>query len=96
MKTLIALCLVFAGCRVTQEQKLDGEATARVVVEFPQTQACFDDKRIETYEQLKECLELVTNNKWTVTAEGEVIEAIDGLVPEDEAIDQPTNIEGAS
>ena len=71
-----------------------GEVVAKVVVEFPQAQECFDDDRIETYDQLRECLWLLTNYTWTVSADGEVVSMIQDLQNQiDEARDQDSNNE---
>lgn len=79
MKSVATLAFIFlAGCSVTQKQELGGEATARVVFEFPAAQACFDDERIETFEQLKICLELTTNSRYTVDASGAIIDSLMG------------------
>lgn len=86
MGVLLTLSLV--SCRVTQRNEVGGEAVARIIVEFPQADRCFTDPRVETFEQIKQCLELVTNSKWTIDASGEVIEAVTDLLPEDEA-EQP-------
>lgn len=109
--SIIVLAMSLGACKVTQRQEANGEITAKVIIEFPQAQMCFQDPRITTYEQLKECLELVTNNKWTVDVAGEVVEALETAVdadetesnsevpPEegaDEAVNVPSNIQGAA
>lgn len=79
MVILIGTVLSLQSCRVTQRQELDGDVEAKVIVEFPQAQACFNDPRIETFEQLEKCLELVTNNRWTVTVDGEITPLLEGV-----------------
>jgi hypothetical protein len=72
---LVMMFLAF-GCRVEQVQRVEGNAQASIIHEFPLAERCFDDTRVHTWEELKECLELTTNMKYTVDANGAVVEAL--------------------
>lgn len=83
------------GCRVTQEQKLGGEARATIVVSYPAAEACFDDQRLGTTEQLLRCLELTTGQRYIIDATGAVVEAIAEELGGG-AVDAPENMTGSN
>ena len=70
----LSLFLWGQGCRVNQ--RLSGEAHATVVVSYPAAEACFTSSHIASFDQLKVCLELTTGQRFTLNADGEIIEAI--------------------
>ncbi len=76
---LIIMSCVLFGCRVTQVHEVDGSAEAKVITEFPLAERCFDDSRVTTWEELKECLELTTNMRYTVDVDGELTELPAGI-----------------
>ncbi len=79
---------------MTQRQEVGGDAEVHIIVEFPQADRCFTDERIETYDQLKECLEIVTNNKWTIDVAGQVVEVLEDALPgdKDEPAEETENV----
>lgn len=79
MKTyLLVLALVSVSCASKSKIIVSGgsnnTAEAKIVVTFPEAALCFEDDRVDTYERLKECLELVTNKTWTVSVDGNLEE----------------------
>lgn len=70
------------------KHQASGGVKAEVIISFPEAARCFDDARITNYEQLKECLELVTNKTWTVSIAGD-LEKITKLLPPDGAEETP-------
>lgn len=77
---VISVCfLIFVtagGCGIEtkQTQKVEGSAEIRVVFEDKVVQGCIDlfEKGKLDYPKFKECLELTTNRKITISAEGSV------------------------
>ena len=72
----LSLFLWGQGCRVDQNQRLSGEARATVVVSYPAAEACFVSEYVSSFDQLKVCLELTTGQRFTLNADGEIIEAV--------------------
>jgi len=81
MKIYLIVALLSVSCASKSKIIVSGgsnnTAEAKIIVTFPEAALCFSDDRIDTYEQLKECLELVTNKKWTVDVTGDLKELSD-------------------
>jgi hypothetical protein len=70
----VLLIIILIGCKVEQAQTIEGDAKVHIMHEFPLAEKCFSDPRIATWEDLKTCLELTTNMKYTVDSDGVISE----------------------
>lgn len=79
------------GCRVTQEQRLAGEARATITIEYPAAEACFRDVRLATAEELLQCLEHTTGQRFVIDATGAIVEELSEAMGNGAAV-PPTNV----
>ena len=75
---IIMSLLGSVACGSLNRHRAEGGVTveARITFQYPEARRCFDDPRIESFDQLRVCLELVTNKTWTVAANGDLVELI--------------------
>lgn len=80
----IATMLIFlGGCGTQHKIKVQGGTTntaeVHVTIDQPLADKCFTDPRVVTYEQLKECVEITTDNTLTIDVNGNIVEILDVL-----------------
>jgi len=81
----VSVVMFLVGCGSTNKIKLSGNATttsameARIVIDYPQSEHCFTSPLIDTYEKLKTCLELTTNQKYTVDVNGDITNILEDV-----------------
>ena len=85
--------LLLSGCgRLDNNYNADGEAKLQteLVVSFPEASRCFDmlEQGLLTSNEFLDCIETMTEGKFTVTVEGELLKV-------DEAVDIADNFEDA-
>lgn len=83
MKKLICLAVFLGACGSTHKVKggadIGGEVQVKIVMTYPQAEQCFTSPLVNTFEKLKECLELTTDQSFSIDVNGEIVDLKDLL-----------------